>query len=213
MQQLRTEYPFTLPKGLLDADGTLHRQGTMRLATARDELEPLNDPKVADADDPYLTVIVLARVITRLGTLTRLSPRDVEGLFAADLAYLQDVYGIINYGSSTEVDRLLQGAGAGTAPLAPARTTTQAAMTPSQVAAATQPSEPVQASPVQASPVSDAARSMAVGEPAVGGPVVGEPVGTPATDPETPGPEVVRGGRRARIEEIGRTTGQAGGGA
>lgn len=200
MQQLRTEYPFTLPKGLLDADGALHRQGTMRLATARDELEPLNDPKVADADDPYLTVIVLARVITRLGTLTRLSPRDVEGLFAADLAYLQDVYGIINYGSSTEVERLLQGAGAGTAPLAPARAAGPAGMTPSQVAAASQP-----AAPAGASPVSDAARSMVAGEASVA------PAASP--EPEPTGAEPARGGRRARIEEIGRTGGAVGGGA
>ena len=106
MSGLRTEFEFVLPKGVVDDDGTVHRQGTMRLATARDELEPLNDPKVKDADDPYLTIIVLARVITGLGTRTRLSPKDVEGLFAADLAYLQDFYSVINFGTEDEIDRL-----------------------------------------------------------------------------------------------------------
>lgn len=106
MAGLRTEFEFVLPKGLVDDDGTVHRQGTMRLATARDELEPLNDPKVKDADDPYLTIIVLARVITGLGTRTRLSPKDVEGLFAADLAYLQDFYSVINFGTEAELEQL-----------------------------------------------------------------------------------------------------------
>ena len=106
MAGLRTEFEFVLPKGVVDDDGTVHRQGTMRLATARDELEPLNDPKVKDADDPYLTIIVLARVITGLGTRTRLSPKDVEGLFAADLAYLQDFYSVINFGTDAEIEQL-----------------------------------------------------------------------------------------------------------
>jgi hypothetical protein len=106
MSGLRTEFEFILPKGVVDDGGAVHRQGTMRLATARDELEPLNDPKVKDADDPYLTIIVLARVITGLGTRTRLSPKDVEGLYAADLAYLQDFYSIINFGTDAEIDQL-----------------------------------------------------------------------------------------------------------
>ena len=119
MAGLRTEYPFLLPKGVVDAEGQLHREGTMRLATARDELEPLGDPKVKDADDPYLTIVVLSRVITRLGSATRLTPRDVEGMFAADLAYLQDVYGAINYGSEAEIARLtaVDGRDGGPAPL------------------------------------------------------------------------------------------------
>jgi hypothetical protein len=103
MAGLRTEFDFVLPKGLVDDGGTVHREGTMRLATARDELEPLGDPKVKDADDPYLTVIVIARVVTGLGSRTRLSPKDVEGLFAADLAYLQDFYSIINFGTDEEI--------------------------------------------------------------------------------------------------------------
>lgn len=119
MTELRTEYPFTLPKGYVDGDGVVHRDGTMRLATARDELEPLKDPKIRDIDDPYLTIVVLSRVITRLGTHARVSPRDLEGLFAADLAHLQDVYSAINYGTPAEIDRL-QGGGPTSPSSAPA---------------------------------------------------------------------------------------------
>lgn len=104
---LRTEYSFTLPKGYVDQAGTLHRQGTMRLATARDEIEPLRDPRIGGAEDPYLTIIVLSRVITELGTLPEITAAVVEGLFAADLAFLQDVYGIINFGDPAEL-RVLQ---------------------------------------------------------------------------------------------------------
>jgi hypothetical protein len=103
---LRTEFPFTLPKGFVDADGGLHRHGTMRLATARDEIEPLRDREVRGPDDPYLTILVLARVITELGTLSRLTPNDVENFFAADLAFLQDLYGIINFGDPADVAAL-----------------------------------------------------------------------------------------------------------
>ena len=106
MAGLQTEFPFTLPKGLVDSDGTLHRSGTMRLATARDEMEPLRDQRVRDADDPYLTILVLSRVITSLGTLNVLQPRHIEELFAADLAFLQDFYGIINFGDPDEVAAL-----------------------------------------------------------------------------------------------------------
>jgi len=103
---LQTEFAFTLPKGFVDADGALHRQGTMRLATARDEIEPLRDPRVAGADDPYLTILVIARVISSLGTLRQVTPNEVEGLFAADLAFLQDLYGIINFGDPADVEVL-----------------------------------------------------------------------------------------------------------
>jgi hypothetical protein len=107
---LATEYEFTLPKGYLDSEGTLHRAGVMRLATARDEIEPLRDPRVAQ-NDAYLTVAILARVVTELGSLPEVSTRTIEGLFAADMAYLQDLYGILNFGdpgllSSLEGDRL-----------------------------------------------------------------------------------------------------------
>ena len=90
---LKTEFAFTLPRGFLAADGSVHRRGVMRLATARDEIEPLRDPRVQGADDPYLTIIVLSRVITELGTLQAVTPREIENLFAADLAFLQDLYG------------------------------------------------------------------------------------------------------------------------
>lgn len=99
---LQTEFPFTLPKGYVGKDGTLHRRGVMRLATARDEIEPLRDPRVNGPDDPYLTILVISRVIVELGTLTDVSVRDVEGLFAADLAFLQDLYGIINFGDPAD---------------------------------------------------------------------------------------------------------------
>jgi hypothetical protein len=94
---LQTEFEFTLPKGYVDQDGTLHRRGTMRLATARDEIEPLRDIRVQDLE-AYLTVIVLSRVVTQLGTVGQVTPKTIEGLFAADLAYLQDLYEIINFG-------------------------------------------------------------------------------------------------------------------
>jgi len=113
---LQTEFDFTLPKGYVDSSGTLHRAGSMRLATARDEIEPLRDPRVSGPDDPFLTVIVLSRVVQRLGTLSQVTPREIENLFAADLAFLQDLYGIINFGSPEELDELRRS----TAPPAPA---------------------------------------------------------------------------------------------
>ena len=119
MTGLQTEFDFTLPKGYVDDSGTLHRHGTMRLATARDEIEPLRDPRVSGPDDPYLTVVVLSRVVTQLGTVPVVTPGEIEGLFAADLAYLQDLYGIINFGSPEELDELRRSAEA-TAPVAPA---------------------------------------------------------------------------------------------
>jgi len=106
MAGLRTEFDFTLPKGFVGDDGSLHRQGTMRLATARDEIEPLRDRTIDGPDDPYLTILVLARVITSLGTLDEVGIDEVEGLFAADLAFLQDLYGIINFGDQADVDAL-----------------------------------------------------------------------------------------------------------
>ena len=106
MGGLRTEFDFTLPKGYVGSDGTLHRQGVMRLATARDEIEPLRDRSIDGPDDPYLTILVLARVITRLGSLPTVGVREVECLFAADLAFLQDLYGIINFGDQADVDAL-----------------------------------------------------------------------------------------------------------
>ncbi len=103
---LQTEFDFTLPKGYIDRDGVLHRHGTMRLATARDEIEPLRDPRVTSADDPFLTILVIARVVTELGTAPEVTADVVEGLFAADLAFLQDLYGIINFGNPADVAEL-----------------------------------------------------------------------------------------------------------
>ncbi len=108
MNALRTSYEFTLPRGYVDSSGSIHRKGTMRLATARDELEPLRDPTVAGPDDPRLTILVLARVVESLGDLEMVTSRDIEGLFAVDLAYLQDFYGVINFGSQEEYDELVR---------------------------------------------------------------------------------------------------------
>lgn len=96
---LQTEFDFSLPRGFVDDYGNIHKEGTMRLATALDEIEPLRDPRVRN-NEAYLTIILLARVITRLGTLRDVTPTMIENFFAADLAYLQDFYQEIN-GSGT----------------------------------------------------------------------------------------------------------------
>jgi hypothetical protein len=105
---LQTEYEFILPRGYLDQDGVLHKRGIMRLATARDELEPLRDPTISSPDDPRLTILVLARVVRRLGTRELVTAQEIEGLFAADLAYLQDFYGVINFGTPADIEALLE---------------------------------------------------------------------------------------------------------
>jgi hypothetical protein len=92
---LQTEFTFRLPRGFVDAEGNLHTEGAMRLATAYDEIAPLKDPRVI-SNPGYLLIILLVRVITRLGTLEHINPKVIEGLFAADLAYLQDLYTRIN---------------------------------------------------------------------------------------------------------------------
>jgi hypothetical protein len=92
---LRTEFPFMLPRGYLDSSGTVHREGVMRLATARDELVPLHDDRVRE-NPAYLTVVLLARVITRIGGITDVHAGTIENLFAADLAFLQELYRRIN---------------------------------------------------------------------------------------------------------------------
>jgi len=91
----KTEFEFTLPCGYLDEHGTLHRDGLMRRATAADEILPLRDPRVAD-NQAYLAVILLSRVVTRLGSLPAINPKVIEGLFATDMAFLQDLYNSIN---------------------------------------------------------------------------------------------------------------------
>jgi hypothetical protein len=98
-----TEIDFTLPKGYLDQDGVLHTEGVMRLATAADEILPLKDPRVQQ-NPAYLTIIVLARVITRLGALRDVNTKVVEGLFASDLNYLQKLYEELNRDDLGAVD-------------------------------------------------------------------------------------------------------------
>ena len=92
---LRTEFDFELPRGYLDSDGVLHRSGTMRLATARDELLPLYDERVQE-NPAFTTVVLLGRVITSLGTLAAVTSTVVENMFASDVAFLQDFYRRIN---------------------------------------------------------------------------------------------------------------------
>ena len=97
----RTEIDFSLPKGYVDGSGTLHRHGVMRLATAADEILPLRDPRVQQ-NEAYLTVIVLARVIVKLGTLVDIDTATIEGLYASDLSHLQRLYEELN--GSDEID-------------------------------------------------------------------------------------------------------------
>lgn len=92
---IQTEFEFELPKGYLDTAGNLHRKGIMRLSRAMDEIVPMRDPRVK-ANPAYATVIILSRVITRLGALESISPNVIEGLFACDLSYLQKFYRQIN---------------------------------------------------------------------------------------------------------------------
>ena len=101
---LQTEFEFTLPKGYLDSDGTLHRKGVMRLSRAIDEIVPLKDPRVKN-NPAYATVIILARVITRLGALDEVSPSIVEQFFTCDLNYLQQFYRHINDLEPTEAPK------------------------------------------------------------------------------------------------------------
>jgi len=95
MMNLQTEFEFRLPKGYVDKDGTLHRDGVMRLANAKDEILPLQDPRV-QRNEAYHIVILLSRVITRLGEVRDVNPGVIEGLFASDLAYLQTFYNEVN---------------------------------------------------------------------------------------------------------------------
>lgn len=93
--KLQTVYPFRLPMGYQDGEGALHREGRMRLATAGDELSAMRDPRVK-ADENYMSVMVLSKVVTALGTLTEITPEIIEGLFIGDLEYLQNMYETIN---------------------------------------------------------------------------------------------------------------------
>lgn len=170
---MQTRYDFTLPRGYVDDKGEVHRTGTMRLATARDELEPLRDPTIDGPDDPRLTIVVLARVVERLGTLELVTRHEIEGLFAADLAFLQDLYGVINFGSQEEYEELLAAQRDAEAPVS------TPVVLPEQAAA-----------PVVAAGPGAAGAGAVGGDGAVG---AGVPVGTSAT---------VTYGRRSAIEEI-----------
>jgi hypothetical protein len=100
-QSLHTEFAFVLPRGYVDEHGTVHREGVMRLATARDEILPQRDPRVRE-NEAYLTVLLLSRVVTRLGSINQVSSGTIEGLFASDLAFLQDLYRRINQEGHTQ---------------------------------------------------------------------------------------------------------------
>ncbi|HXF62546.1 MAG TPA: hypothetical protein VNK95_13075 [Caldilineaceae bacterium] len=104
MMSLQTQFEFTLPRGYIDGEGTVHRRGVMRLATAMDEIAPLRDVRVS-ANQAYLTVVLLARVVVKLGTLSQVSTNVIENLFAADLAYLQAFYRQINEEGTTLLKR------------------------------------------------------------------------------------------------------------
>jgi hypothetical protein len=99
--ELRTEFPFILPRGYVDSSGVVHRDGVMRLATAKDEIIPQRDPRVRE-NESYLTVLLLSRVISRLGRLTDVHPGVIENMFASDLAFLQDLYKRINQEGTTQ---------------------------------------------------------------------------------------------------------------
>ena len=180
---LRTRYEFTLPRGYVDEQGAVHRTGVMRLATARDELEPLRDPTIDGPDDPRLTIVVLARVVERLGSLELVTTHEIEGLFAADLAYLQDFYGVINFGTQDEFDAFVA-AQSGGAPVSQ------------------QPAVPTAAVPTVAGPTAPGAAPAA---PAVTAAPAGGPAETSAPAPvpttaigDAPAPTA----RRSAIEEI-----------
>ena len=112
----QTEIEFELPKGYVDEEGNLHRLGTMRLATAADEILPLRDPRVQQ-NEAYIAVIVLARVITRLGSLPEVHTGTIEKLFASDMAFLQRLYEKLNAGDEADIDLSTDKQWAGSQPL------------------------------------------------------------------------------------------------
>jgi hypothetical protein len=105
---LQIEFNFTLPRGYMDSDGTLHKEGVMRLATANDEIAPMKDPRV-QVNPGYLAIILLSRVITRLGDLPQVNPRVIEEMFAADFAFLEDLYRRINSNGHNRVQVVCPG--------------------------------------------------------------------------------------------------------
>jgi hypothetical protein len=100
MSVMQTSFDFVLPRGFVDNQGNVHREGSMRLATARDELMPLLDPKVRE-HEAFLSLVLLARVVTKLGPLTHIDDQVIGGLWATDLAFLQDLYRRINTEGTT----------------------------------------------------------------------------------------------------------------
>ncbi len=98
----QTEFEFVLPKGYVDQEGNIHKKGIMRLATAADEILPMKDPRV-DSNPTYLTLILLSRVVTKLGDLQTINPKTIESLFVSDLAYLQEFYRKINEDGTSKV--------------------------------------------------------------------------------------------------------------
>lgn len=97
---MQIEFPFTLPCGFVDAQGMLHCEGVMRLATALDEVEPLQDPRVRQ-NEAYLGILLLSRVVVRLGSFSPVPVPVIERLFAADFSFLQELYLQINESGST----------------------------------------------------------------------------------------------------------------
>lgn len=95
MRMMQVEVEFVLPHGLVDASGQVHRHGRMRKATVMDEIEPHCHPLVAQYPG-YAVVVLLARVLTQLGSLPQVTPQVVEGMFAGDVAYLEDLYEQLN---------------------------------------------------------------------------------------------------------------------
>lgn len=181
---MRTEYEFILPRGYLDEEGVVHRKGTMRLATARDELEPLRDPTINSADDPRLTIVVLARVVETLGTLRLVTAHEIEGLFAADLAYLQDFYGVINFGTDEDINALMEAQEAMLKPVVRApRLPAPAVSAPAPAVSAPAPAVSAPAPPASSPSASDPATSSPNGD-------------VDEAPPERPA------GRRGSIEEV-----------
>jgi hypothetical protein len=101
----QTEFEFTLPLGYADEEGVLNRSGVMRLATAADEIMPLKDPRV-QANEAYLIIILLSRVITKLGSVAQINPKVIESLYTADLSYLHEFYNRINRSGNARIDAI-----------------------------------------------------------------------------------------------------------
>jgi hypothetical protein len=99
----KTEFEFVLPKGYVDKDGNVHKKGVMRLATAKDEIAPLQDYRVKN-NEAYMTIILLSRVIVKLGELNNIATNNIENLYSADLDFLQRFYQKINSEESSVIE-------------------------------------------------------------------------------------------------------------